>query len=110
MGCSTIALAETVADRSDLMVVEDVAQMGPMLVLAGLAVGWLCEAIRRAGGYGFLVDLSIAIGGSVILGGIVLNGFSSSLGMVTMFGIGCVGAVLALMAQRTVWPSRRSGT
>jgi hypothetical protein len=32
------------------MVLEDVARMGSMLVLAGLAVGWMSGAVRRAGG------------------------------------------------------------
>ena len=91
----------------NLIVIEDVAQMGPMLVLAGLAVGWLSEAVRRAGGYGFLVDLSITVVGSLIAGGTVMIGFSTGLGMMAMFSIGCGGAVLALMTQRTVWPSRR---
>jgi hypothetical protein len=92
------------------MVAEDVAQMGPMLVLAGLAVGWLSEAVRHAGGYGFLGDLSIALAGSVIVGGIVLGGIASGLGMAAMFSIGCGGAALAIIAQRSFWPSRRSGT
>lgn len=90
--------------------VEHIAQMGPMLVLAGLAVGWLSEAVRPVRGYGFLVDLSIALAGGVIVGGLVLGGFSAVPGMVAMFTIGCVGAALAIVAQRTVWPSKRSGT
>ena len=92
------------------MVVEHVAQMAPMLVLAGLAIGWLSEAVRSSGGYGFLVDVSIALVGSVFVGALVLGGMSTGLGMVAMFGIGCGGATLAIIAQRGVWPSRRTGT
>ena len=84
--------------------------MAPMLVLAGLAVGWSSEAVRRAGGYGFTADLTTALVGSLIVGGVVLGGLSTGFGMVAMFSIGCVGAALAVAAQRTIWPSKRSGT
>src|SRR5262249_4200905 len=30
------------------LVLKDIAQIGPMLVLAGLTVGWAAEALRRA--------------------------------------------------------------
>ena len=58
---------------------EDVARIGPMLVVAGLAVGWVSEAVRRAGGHGFLIDMSIALVGSGIVGGIVVGGISNRL-------------------------------
>lgn len=90
------------------MMLEDIARVGPMLVLAGLAVGWLSEAVRPTGGHGLLVDLGIAFGGSVIGGGLVVGGISTGLGMVAVFSIGCGGAVLAIVAQRMVWPSRSS--
>lgn len=57
-----------------------------MLVVAGLAVGWVSEAVRRAGGHGFLIDMSIALVGSGIVGGIVVGGISTGLGMA--FGLG----------------------
>jgi len=56
------------------------------------------------------VDLSITVVGSLIAGGTVLSSFSTTLGMMAMFSIPCVGAVLAFLAQRTVWPSRRFWT
>src|SRR5262245_58650641 len=83
--------------------------MGPMLVLAGLAVGWASEAIRHAGGHGFLADLGVALVGSIIAGGIVWGGISPGLGMVAMFAIGCAGGAMAIIAQRWLWPSRRGG-
>lgn len=45
---------------------EDIAQMGPMLVLAGLTVGWVVETVRRAGGPGFLGDLIVGLARSGI--------------------------------------------
>lgn len=90
------------------MALEDIAQIGPMLVLAGLTVGWAAEAFRRAGGPGFLGDLLVGLAGSVVGGGVVWAGVSTRLGMVAMFSIGCLGAALAIIAQRAMMPSRRS--
>src|SRR5947207_2402573 len=50
---------------------EQVAQILPMLVMAGLTAGWLAEVISRAGGYGFVPDLGLVIGGSMAAGGLV---------------------------------------
>lgn len=87
------------------MLLEDVAQMGPMLVLAGLTVGWVAEAARRAGGHGLLSDLILGLVGSFVVGGIFWVVISSDVGMMAMLAIGCGGAALAIMAQRTVWKS-----
>jgi hypothetical protein len=86
------------------MTPEYVAQMAPMLVLAGLAVGWGAEAAHRARGHGFLVDLAVAVGGSLVGGGIAAV-TSTTGSMLAMFGIGCATAVLAIVAQRAAWPS-----
>ena len=91
------------------MLMEDVAQMGPMLVLAGLTVGWLAEAARRAGGHGLLSDLVLGLVGSLAVGGIFWVAISSDVGMVAMLVIGGGGAALALMAQRAVWKSTPVG-
>ena len=85
------------------MLMEDVAQMGPMLVLAGLTVGWIAEAARRVGGHGLLSDLVLGLVGSLAVGGIFWVVISSDVGMVAMLVIGVGGATLAIMAQRTVW-------
>jgi uncharacterized membrane protein YeaQ/YmgE (transglycosylase-associated protein family) len=87
------------------VLMEDVAQMGPMLVLAGLTVGWVAEAARRAGGHGLLSDLILGLVGSLVVGGIFWVGISSAVGMVAMLAIGGGGAALAIMAQRTAWTS-----
>jgi len=87
------------------VLMEDVAQMGPMLVLAGLTVGWVAEAARRAGGHGLLSDLVLGLVGSLAVGGIFWVVISSDVGMVAMLVIGGGGAALAIMAQRTVWKS-----
>lgn len=89
---------------------EHVAQMGPMLILAGLAAGWMAEAVSRARGYGLIPDMVLGLVGSVAGGGIVWCLISSEGGMVTMFLIGCVAAALTIIAQRSFWRSARLGT
>jgi uncharacterized membrane protein YeaQ/YmgE (transglycosylase-associated protein family) len=90
--------------------VEHIAQMGPMLILAGLAVGWMAEAVSRARGYGLIRDMILGLIGSVVGGGIVWLVISSESGMVTMFLIGCAAAALMIIAQRSFWRSARLGT
>src|SRR3989475_7054146 len=84
---------------------EHVVQMGPMLVLAGLFAGWVAEAASRAGGYGFVFDMVLGLGGSMVVGSIVWVLISSDLGMPAMLMIGCGGAALAIVAQRRLWRS-----
>jgi uncharacterized membrane protein YeaQ/YmgE (transglycosylase-associated protein family) len=88
---------------------EHLAQMGPMLIVAGLMMGWLAEAVSRADGYGFINDMVVAIAGSAIAGGLFWMAVSSNAGMLAMLAIGCAGGVLAIVAQRTFWRSGRSG-
>jgi uncharacterized membrane protein YeaQ/YmgE (transglycosylase-associated protein family) len=89
---------------------EDIVQMGPMLILAGLMAGWLAEAAARARGYGFIPDMVLGLVGSVAGGGAVWLGISSDVGMLGMFLIGCGGAALAIVAQRSCWRSARLAT
>jgi uncharacterized membrane protein YeaQ/YmgE (transglycosylase-associated protein family) len=90
--------------------VEHVAQMGPMLILAGLVAGWMAEAVSRARGYGLIPDMVLGLVGSIAGGGIVWLVISSEPGMVTMFLIGCGAAALMIIAQRSFWRSARLGT
>jgi uncharacterized membrane protein YeaQ/YmgE (transglycosylase-associated protein family) len=89
---------------------EHIVQMGPMLILAGLAVGWIAEAVTRAGGYGSTSDMALALVGSAVAGLTVWLGTSGGAGMATMFLIGCGGAVLLIAAQRSMWRGPGLGT
>jgi uncharacterized membrane protein YeaQ/YmgE (transglycosylase-associated protein family) len=89
---------------------EHIAQMGPMLVLAGLLVGWTGETVARAGGYGLIPDMVAGFIGSVLVGGVVWGVVSHPPGMLGMFVLGCAGAGLAIVAQRSLWRSARLGT
>jgi uncharacterized membrane protein YeaQ/YmgE (transglycosylase-associated protein family) len=82
---------------------EDIAQMVPMLAMAGLIVAWLAQAFWRAGGYGLLPDMAVGLAGSAVAGALVWAAFSSAAGMLVMFGCGSAGAALAISAQRGAW-------
>jgi uncharacterized membrane protein YeaQ/YmgE (transglycosylase-associated protein family) len=90
---------------------EHIIQMGPVLVLAGLLTGWVAEAASRAGGYGLLVDMAVALVGGLAVGGTLWAVISTDAnGMLAMFLVGCGGAALAIVAQRWLWRSARVGT
>ena len=84
---------------------EHIAQIVPMLILAGLTAGWVAEAVSRAGGYGLIPGMGLGLVGSVLAGWIVWITVSGEGGMVAMLLIGGVGAALAIVAQRRFWRS-----
>jgi uncharacterized membrane protein YeaQ/YmgE (transglycosylase-associated protein family) len=86
---------------------ETIVQLAPMLILGGLIAGWLAEAGSRASGYGFISDVVLGLVGSLVAGAFVWLVIWRDAGMTTMLGVGCIGAALAIMAQRGVWPSAR---
>jgi uncharacterized membrane protein YeaQ/YmgE (transglycosylase-associated protein family) len=88
---------------------EHVVQMIPMLVLAGLMSGWMAETLSRAGGYGFIPDMVLGLLGSVVAGAVWIV-VANSGGMLGMFLVGCAGAALAIVSQRSLWHSPRPGT
>jgi uncharacterized membrane protein YeaQ/YmgE (transglycosylase-associated protein family) len=89
---------------------EHIAQMGPMLILAGLVTGWMAEVLSRAGGYGLMTDLVVGLAGSVVGGTMVWVLVSTDAGMPGMFLIGCAGAAVAIVGQRGLWRSPRLST
>ena len=60
---------------------EQIAQIGPMLGLAGLMAGWTAEAVSRSGGYGLIPDMIVGLVGSVLVGGLVWMAVSHGAGM-----------------------------
>jgi uncharacterized membrane protein YeaQ/YmgE (transglycosylase-associated protein family) len=83
--------------------VEYLTQMGPMLLVGALAVGFLAEATWRPGGYGLLGDLVTGLAGSLAVGAIAWLVTSVPPGMIAMVVIGCVGGALAITGQRMLW-------
>jgi uncharacterized membrane protein YeaQ/YmgE (transglycosylase-associated protein family) len=86
---------------------ETIVQMMPMLVLAGLIAGWVAEAVSSASGYGFISDMVLGLAGSLLAGAFVWLVIWPDAGMTTMLLMGCVGATVAIFAQRGIWPSTR---
>ena len=84
---------------------EIIVQMTPMLVLGGLIAGWLAEAVSRRWGSGFTYDMALGLAGSLIAGAFVWLVIWRDAGMATMLVIGCMGAALAIVAQRGIRPS-----
>ena len=91
------------------MLSEHIAQMGPMLILAGIIAGWIVETFSRAGGNGLIPDMVAGVAGSVLMGAIVWAVVFHTSSMLGMFAIGCAGAGLAIGAQRILWRSPRLG-
>jgi len=83
--------------------VEYAVQMGPMLLIGALAVGFLAEATWRPGGYGLLGDLVTGLAGSLAVGAVAWLVTSVPPGMIAMVVIGCIGGALAITGQRMLW-------
>jgi uncharacterized membrane protein YeaQ/YmgE (transglycosylase-associated protein family) len=73
--------------------------------LTALATAVAVLTLGCAGGYGFIFDMVFGLVGSVVGGAIVWVFISSDTGMLAMLVIGCVGAALAIAAQRRLWRS-----
>lgn len=84
---------------------EDLVQMGPMLLLAGASAGWLAEARARAGGHGLIADMIIGVAGSLVGGAMTWTFVSTGTGMLGMALVGAAAGGLAIAAQRLVWHS-----
>ena len=89
------------------MTTEYIAQIAPMLMLAGLLTGWTAEAISGAHGYGLIPDMMLGLVGSTVVGAIVSVVISHDAEMLAMFAIGGAGAALAITAQRALARSTR---
>jgi hypothetical protein len=82
---------------------EYAIQMGPMLLIGALAIGFLAEAGWRPGGYGLLGDLVTGLAGGLLAGVIGWLVSSVAPGMLAMVVLGCVGGGLTIVGQRTLW-------
>ena len=86
------------------MMNEQLVQMGPMLVLAGLGAGWLAETFVVRRGYGLIVDMGLGVGASLVGGSVVLVAFGLHAGMFATFVGGFALASSVILAQRLGWP------
>jgi uncharacterized membrane protein YeaQ/YmgE (transglycosylase-associated protein family) len=83
--------------------------MAPMLGIAGAIVAWLAQIPDTRAGRGFLPDMALALFGSALMGSLVAGAanitMTFQIGMFAMVTVGMLGAALAILVQRTVWPS-----
>lgn len=86
------------------MMNEQIVQMGPIWVLAGLSAGWLAETSMIRRGYGLVVDMGLGVGASLVGGGVFLALLGLPAGMFAMFVVGLVLATSVILAQRLGWP------
>ena len=80
------------------MILEEVARVGPLLILAGLMVGWIAEAVSRVGGDGLIGDMGFGLTGSVIAGVLVWSLIAGTVEMAAVFLVGCTGAAVGIRA------------
>ena len=88
------------------MTSEYIAQMGPMLAVAGAMVAWLAQlsSTTRARGHGFMPDMVIGLLGSMLAGALLWAASAvAHSGMLAMFGVGALGAGLAIASQRRLF-------
>jgi uncharacterized membrane protein YeaQ/YmgE (transglycosylase-associated protein family) len=91
---------------------EYIAQMAPMLGIAGAVVAWLGQIPNSRAGHGFPADMALGLAGSIVAGvsAAGITNFTSppAVGMAAMAAVGMVGAVVGIAVQRAVWPSHTS--
>lgn len=83
---------------------EQIVQMGPIWVLAGLAAGWLAETFVIRRGYGLIVDMSLGVGAGLVGGSVLLAVSGVPAGMFSTFVVAFVLATSVILAQRLWWP------
>lgn len=83
---------------------EQMTQMGPILVVAGLGAGWLAETFVGLRGHGLIVDMGVGVGASLAGGSVILALSGHPAGMLFMAGVGFVLGTGVILAQRLCWP------
>ena len=73
-------------------------------VVVGLLAGWLAGFVMKGGGYGLIGDMVLGLVGSVV-GGWIFRALNVSVGggLFPTVLVAFLGAVIVLVAQRTVW-------
>ena len=87
------------------MMTEQILQMAPMSILAGISAGWLADTwvIRR--GRGLIVDMGLGVGASLVGSSVLLALYGPFAGMLGMLVVGFFLATSVILAQRLSWPS-----
>ena len=84
---------------------EQVMQMAPMWILAGLGAGWLADTLVVRRGFGLMIDMGLGVGASLAAGSALLALYGAPAGMIGMLILGFFAAIGVLLTQRLAWPS-----
>jgi uncharacterized membrane protein YeaQ/YmgE (transglycosylase-associated protein family) len=77
-----------------------------MLVLAGVLAGWVAGFVMERGGYGLRWDIILGLAGSVVGSWIFWAlRVSPGAGLALVASVAFVGAAIAIVAQRRIWPT-----
>lgn len=80
--------------------------MFAMLVLVGVLVGWLAGYVMKRGGYGLRWDIILGVAGSAVGSWVFWTlGISPGAGLVFVAAFAFVGAAIAIVTQRQIWPT-----
>lgn len=77
-----------------------------MMIVAGVLAGWLAGFVMERGGYGLRWDIIFGLVGSVAGSGIFWGlRVSPGAGLALVASIAFVGAAIAIVTQRQIWPT-----
>lgn len=80
--------------------------MFPIMVLAGVLIGWLAGFVMERGGYGLKWDIVLGLAGSAAASWIFWAlGASPGAGLAVLAVVAFVGAAIPIVAQRQIWPT-----
>ena len=80
--------------------------MFAILVLAGVLAGWLAGFAMERGGYGLRWDVTLGLAGSAVATWIFWAlGVAPGAGLAVVAVVAFVGAAIAIVAQRKIWPT-----
>ena len=80
--------------------------MFPIVVFGGVLAGWLAGFVMKRGGYGLKWDIVLGLAGSAVGSGIFWAlGASPGAGLAVLAMGAFLGAALAIVVQRQIWPT-----
>ena len=80
--------------------------MFPIVVFGGVLAGWLAGFVMVRGGYGLKWDIVLGLAGSAVGSWIFWAlGASPGAGLAELAVVAFLGAALAIVVQRQIWPT-----
>jgi uncharacterized membrane protein YeaQ/YmgE (transglycosylase-associated protein family) len=80
--------------------------MPAVMVLMGVLVGWLARYLMERGGFGLRWDVILGLAGSAVGSWLLwAAGAPSAAGLAAVAVVAFVGAALAIVAQRRIYPA-----